>query len=540
MIINYNSMASNALRQLNINSNNQAKSMAKLSSGLRINSAADDAAGLSISEKMKGQINGLDQAARNAQDGQSLVNTAEGALGQTTDILQRMRELATQSANDTNTSSDRQNIQQEVDQLSTEITRISNTTQFNNQTLLNGGMTANGVGTDTLQIGANAGQTMTISINAMDAASLGVAANDKTVNASVASIGGNPSNITSVTIDNSNVGAKLTNGAQLTFNASTVTTATSGTATGSVATDDATLATAGKDVNIDATHDTLNLTVNGVTKEITLNQVDYKASTPGTDDQAALISDLQSKLDTAFGSGVVKVGTNAANGLTITSNSTGSGSSVTINQASANDAASHLGLTAATGTGQDAGTYVTVSDGNAADNQTIQVNDPTATSLSITSGNFAGVTINTTAGKNVGNLSSTSDGVTIAVNSVAAHAAQFSGGQLTSQAVATKGIDVSSSAQAATNAITAIDNAINMVSTERAKLGAYSNRLDNTINNLNTSSQNTSDAQSRIADVDMAGEMMNQSKASVLAQAAQAMLAQANQQPQQVLQLLRG
>jgi flagellin len=114
MIINYNSMASNALRQLNVNSNQQAKSMAKLSSGLRINSAADDAAGLAISEKMKGQIRGLNQASRNAQDGQSLVQTAEGALSQTTDILQRMRELAVQSSNDTNTSDDRSQIQKEV------------------------------------------------------------------------------------------------------------------------------------------------------------------------------------------------------------------------------------------------------------------------------------------------------------------------------------------------------------------------------------------------------------------------------------------
>lgn len=140
MIINHNSMASNALRQLNINSAAQAKSMAKLSSGLRINTAADDAAGLAISEKMKGQIRGLDQAARNAQDGQSLLQTAEGGLNETHDILQRMRELAVQASNDTNTDQDRQNIQSEMSQLETEIDRIGNTTQFNTKNLLDGSM----------------------------------------------------------------------------------------------------------------------------------------------------------------------------------------------------------------------------------------------------------------------------------------------------------------------------------------------------------------------------------------------------------------
>ena len=139
MIINHNMLAANSYRQLSINNANQAKSTEKLASGLRINKAGDDAAGLAISEKMRGQIRGLDQASRNSQDGISMIQTAEGALGETHSILQRMRELATQSANDTNVGVDREEIQKEMNQLTSEINRIGNTTEFNTQKLLNGG-----------------------------------------------------------------------------------------------------------------------------------------------------------------------------------------------------------------------------------------------------------------------------------------------------------------------------------------------------------------------------------------------------------------
>ena len=169
MIINHNMGAANALRQLNINTDNQAKSTEKLSSGLRINRAGDDAAGLSISEKMRGQISGLNQAATNAQDGISLIQTAEGALDETHSILQRMRELAVQGANDTNASEDRAAIQAEIDELAKEINRIASTTEFNGKKLLNGSLEG-----CTLQIGANSSQTMKFSIGQMDANELGV------------------------------------------------------------------------------------------------------------------------------------------------------------------------------------------------------------------------------------------------------------------------------------------------------------------------------------------------------------------------------
>ncbi|MBE6044702.1 MAG: flagellin [Clostridium thermopalmarium] len=301
MIINHNLNAMNAQRNFGINNTNQAKSMEKLSSGLRINRAGDDAAGLAISEKMRGQIRGLDQASRNAQDGISLIQTAEGALNETHSILQRMRELAVQAANDTNVDTDRDAIQAEINQLTAEINRIGNTTEFNTQKVLNGG-SSNTVGqtlTLTLQIGANEGQKFDVILNDMRAQALSIS-------------------------------------------------------------------------------------------------------------------------------------------------STTSG------------------------------------------------------------GNFA------------------------------------SAGTLTDAASGSEELALSvKSAGTAGNAISVINKAINKVSTERAKLGAYQNRLEHTIANLNTASENLSASESRIRDVDMAKEMMNYSKNNILSQAAQAMLAQANQQPQGVLQLLR-
>ncbi|AYD40709.1 flagellin [Clostridium fermenticellae] len=169
MIINHNLMANNALRNMNINSNNASKAMQKLSSGLRINSASDDAAGLAISEKMRGQINGLNQASTNSQDGISLIQTAEGALNETSAILQRMRQLTVQAANDTNVTVDRGQIQKEVTQLQNEINRIASTTQFNTKNLLTG--SAKGM---VFQIGANSNQVITLTVATMNAKALSV------------------------------------------------------------------------------------------------------------------------------------------------------------------------------------------------------------------------------------------------------------------------------------------------------------------------------------------------------------------------------
>ena len=168
MIIKHNMNANNALRQLNINTNDQAKSTEKLSSGLRINRAGDDAAGLSISEKMRGQVSGLQQASQNSQDGISLIQTAEGAMNETHAILQRMRELSVQAANETNATDDINAIQAEIDELIEEIDRIAETTEFNGKQILLG---IDGL---TLQVGANSGQTLDLNVSAVDAVTLKV------------------------------------------------------------------------------------------------------------------------------------------------------------------------------------------------------------------------------------------------------------------------------------------------------------------------------------------------------------------------------
>ncbi|MEW4290175.1 flagellin Hag [Rossellomorea marisflavi] len=184
MRINHNIAALNTHRQLNSATNAQSKSMEKLSSGLRINRAGDDAAGLAISEKMRGQIRGLDMASKNSQDAISMIQTGEGALNETHSILQRMRELAVQAGNDTNTADDRAQLQKEVTDLISEVDRIATTTQFNTQNLLdqNGGTT----GQFTFQIGANTDQTLSVTFADMQSTALGINALDISTDAATA------------------------------------------------------------------------------------------------------------------------------------------------------------------------------------------------------------------------------------------------------------------------------------------------------------------------------------------------------------------
>ncbi|WOV85005.1 flagellin [Sporosarcina jeotgali] len=207
MIINHNIAAMNTHRQLGSNNAQASKNLEKLSSGLKINKAGDDAAGLAISEKMRGQIRGLDMAAKNAQDGISLIQTAEGALNETHDILQRMRELAVQSSNDTNTAADQGNLDDEFQALKLEIGRISTETQFNKKAILGADQTLD------IQVGANAGEKITVSWKAQTAASLGedavdisaLALTDKAT--SQAAITGIENGIASVSKSRSQMGA---------------------------------------------------------------------------------------------------------------------------------------------------------------------------------------------------------------------------------------------------------------------------------------------------------------------------------------------
>ena len=185
LFVNTNSSSLNAQRNLNANSRTLARSFARLSSGLRINSAKDDAAGLAISDRMTSQINGISQAIRNTNDGMSLAQTAEGGLQETTNILQRMRELAVQAANDTNTADDRQSIQDEMTQLNGELDRIAEKTTFNNQTILDGSFAG-----AKFHVGANANDTLTVNVKDARSGSLGRMARVKVSTVGSAAIGG--------------------------------------------------------------------------------------------------------------------------------------------------------------------------------------------------------------------------------------------------------------------------------------------------------------------------------------------------------------
>ncbi|WP_406944701.1 flagellar hook-associated protein FlgL [Halobacillus sp. SY10] len=384
MRINHNIAALNTHRQLGQANQANQNSMEKLSSGLRINNASDDAAGLAISEKMRGQIRGLEQAQTNAQDGVSLLQTAEGALNETQSILQRMRELAVQSSNDTNTEADRKEIQKEVEELTNEIDRIGNTTEFNTQKLLNGdkeGLKAASTGEYTIQNNSKADISLTVT----DSDDLDVTG--------------------TITITRINDETGSTN-FEVNDPAST-------------------------GISLDATDETASA-LTGIT-------------------DASAISGLT---DMAVGESVTL--------------------SFKAQEDAQTDASKSLSFQIGANSGQ---------------NMLVGIDDMRAEALGVRDSNG-------------------------------------------------DALDLTDSASAST-AVTTINNAIEQVSAQRSNLGAFQNRLDHSINNLGTSSENLTAAESRIRDVDMAKEMMNQTKQSILSQASQAMLAKANQQPQGVLQLLR-
>lgn len=487
MRINHNIAALNTHRQLNTATTNQSKSMEKLASGLRINKAGDDAAGLAISEKMRGQIRGLDQASKNSQDGISMIATAEGALNETHDILQRMRELAVQSGNDTNTNDDRKQIQGEVDQLAKEITRISNTTEFNTQNLMAGGLSS------TFQIGANKGQNISINIGAMDASSLGVAGQVTTQGATTA-VGG----VTTTTRVGSGLSAQTYQLQTTKTDATTVTAANAAAGT-----------TGGAD------------TIGALTGAYTGSADAQLSIRVDAADGANAPTSISVSYDggKTFGSSIAySPGVDIGNGLTWTK---GTGDYAAGNTVSTTFSAEKFDIQLKTAGGVNIGSAVTVNNaqttatlGDSTIDATMDVSFTAGTITTAAAGNFQAVTTQGSA------------------------AAVTSNGVVTKEADTKAGINVSSQG-AANSAITTINNAIEKVSSERSKIGAVQNRLEHTINNLNTSSENLTAAESRIRDVDMAKEMMEQTKNSILSQAAQAMLAQANQQPQGVLQLLR-
>lgn len=467
MRINHNIAALNTLSSLNNASSAQSKSMEKLSSGLRINRAGDDAAGLAISEKMRGQIRGLDMASKNGQDGISLIQTAEGAMNETHSILQRMRELAVQSSNDTNTDSDRKELQKEVSQLKDEINRISNTTEFNTKKLLDG--------------------------------SVGNTANIKT----------NGHVLQPVQVVDSNLASDTY----------TITTAAAATVGADVKTNT---------TGIDAAAD-FDFSDNTKVKGLELG--DYKLTTKDVGGGKFDFS-LQDK----NGVEVAKVaGVDIAAGDATLTNSAGSVTFTIKTGAAVQAGEMSFNLNATYGTADDFA--ITNSAGT--------TTYTSAANLKITDSDFqAGglgfkMTVDTAlAAAGTSDIVTNNSALTMHIGANQNQTMKVDINKIDSNSLGIANVDITTQAGAET-AITSINDALSKVSSERSKLGAFQNRLEHTINNLNTSSENLTAAESRIRDVDMAKEMMEQTKNSILAQAAQAMLAQANQQPQGVLQLLR-
>lgn len=516
MVINHNIAALNTYGKFSAANKAQAGNMEKLSSGLRINRAGDDAAGLAISEKMRGQIRGLDMASKNAQDATSLIQTAEGALNETHSILQRMRELAVQAANDTNTLDDRKEIQKEVDQLVSEIDRIANTTEFNTKKLLNGN--ASGVevisGADNISAAYMDGDNTVTGEFAIKVATAGV----KQVLRLGASTDGD--------------------GDAIVFTAATATTKLNAAA-----------AAGGFGTAIDG-NEKIKITqgTGDALKEV---EIDITADMT----YGGFVAVANQKLQEAGIDAIVSFSAVADEGIIVSNNRVGSDNDLAI---------SLVGFGGgATITGDDrtanvnAQVTLTNTDGESSAAYTL-----TSDTLSLTSQDanlgvsglvvvFEDDALTTAAGTEIAKVNvgkggivaqiGANEGQTIAINinNMQASALGKNSGVSDRNSISALKVDSMLTQSNASKAITVIDKAIKDVSAERSKLGAYQNRLDHTINNLGTSSENLTAAESRIRDVDMAKEIMQQTKNAILSQAAQAMLAQANQQPQGVLQLLQ-
>ena len=497
MRINNNIMAMNTYRQLGLANAAGARSMGKLSSGFRINNAADDAAGLAISEKMRGQIRGLTQASRNAQDGISFIQTAEGALGETHAILQRMRELAVQSSTDTNVAVDRSEIQKEMDELAKEITRIANNTEFNTQKLINGGITSTGLGNVKFHVGANASQDIGLSIKAMDAKSLGVARDVLEANVTSAT------KVDSVVIDDLNKGTAIINGATLSLTADATGAKTEWTA--------------------------VALGITGTSLASANNSSQYNDYTITVTKTGVVGADVTAAIDTNAKTITINYASDVAGAASTATKLQAALDAQSIMLTATGDATAVAGVTNAAATTAGLGNdEVKLTLGT--ENLIVKNNVSSATFASSANKgvtvNFDGTTLDDTVA------------ATIGITSNASTAATFANGEVDKEANAAAGIDVSSQTTASA-AITTIQRAIETVSAERSKLGAYQNRLEHTIKNLDTSAENLQASESRIRDVDIAKEMMELTKNNILQQAATAMLAQANQLPSGVLQLLR-
>ena len=461
MVVQHNMQAANANRMLNVTTSAQSKSTEKLSSGYRINRAADDAAGLTISEKMRKQIKGLDRASTNAEDGVSAVQTAEGALTEVHSMLQRMNELATQSANGTNSNTDRKAIQDEIDQLTTEIDRVSETTKFNETYLLKGD-----------------GAEKAHNVNAHDAGIDGVTLTDK-------------GDTVDVTLKELNAGDKIS--------------------------------IAGKNYSIGSTVDEakalLGTTYDGTVKA-TINGTEYTLVADGDEDKTT------NKLKKTSIEALVQGGATVEAGgkkTTVITDAAGAADGIDDNDSTVITAGKAYQLQTA-----EIVKASSIGADKAAEVNGTNKNDNYATATKTFTLKKGTVSYKDSLSFNlhVGADADMTNKITVNIDS------------MNSAGLGVKGIKADTE-QDATYAIDAIADAISTVSSQRSALGAVQNRLEHTINNLDNVVENTTTAESRIRDTDMAEEMVNYSKNNILAQAGQSMLAQANQSNQGVLSLLQ-
>jgi len=489
-VINTNVQSLNAQRNLNTSAGSLATSLQRLSSGLRINSAKDDAAGLAISERFTAQIRGLDQARRNANDGISLAQTAEGALQSSGDILQRIRELAVQSSNATNSASDRQALNAEVNQLTAELDRIAKTTEFNGSKLLDGSF-----GTATFQVGANAGQSISATTANFSTSQYG----NYRVGSKVATDAGAKGDLTAGSTANA-----------IASNAAATSRVAGGAITISGATGSATVTIAAGASAKKAAEQINGETGTTGVKASAKTEIDVTAMAANTSYKFDVTSDNSTAVTVSFtlGAAVDKDGlASAVNAF--------------------NDVASKTGVTARV---NDAGTGITLLNANG---ENITIANAASGSATATVGgtSTAGGATAVATGQLV--LDSEKSFSIAAANTTDFFTATAAAGQL--QKVSD--LDVSS-VDAAQRTLAMVDSALAAVNGQRAKFGALQSRFETTIANLQTSTENLSASRSRIRDADFASETANLTRAQILQQAGTAMLSQANALPQNVLSLL--
>ncbi len=508
--INTNVMSLNAQRNLGKSQNDLSKSMQRLSSGLRINSAKDDAAGLAISDRMTSQIRGLNQAVRNSNDGISLAQTAEGALQETTNILQRMRELSVQSANDTNSASDRSSLQAEVNQLKQEMTRIAETTSFNGKNLLDGSMT-----NAQFQVGANANQTISFGINSAAAVDLGNYALNS--NNDIAAFGIEVSSALDEDTDEGNnvVAQALTivgpEGSETIANTALVDNSSANAIAGLVNAESAT-------TGVTATATTTS-TLSGLTADGTV-----AFNLQGTNDTAI---DISATVTATNLSSLAQAINDQAGNTGISATLSGDNATITLTQSAGHDIAigdySHstgvVGSTL-TVTGSEGAGVALADDGTGT----------TATDSTVVGGN---IEFSSSGSFNVSSSLATADGGLFGETGDLV----LANGANVSTLSSIDNVDITT-VEGAANAIKAVDGALMQVDNMRGDLGAVQNRFESTIANLSNVSENLSAARSRILDADIAQETSAMTKNNILQQAGVSILAQANQAPQLALSLL--